>query len=185
MLNERSNELVLYFGTMAFMLASAIMFFVGIPMKGAEGYEGFITAWGYISLVMGVLLLGATIYTVPNDTYFDKWQLLFLVPGAWFIFDAVRCFSGNTTRELTTWCAVVIAVYGALFGAWSLLDGNETKETVRMTVVIAVLYAAVFFAQNADPLNIIPFMHLIVGGLIIIASLVTTWRFFAKRSNSY
>ena len=185
MSDKSVNQWVLYFGSLAFMIGAAIMFLVGIPENGADNYQTFLNIWGYFCLFLAVLLLGATIYTVPNDEYFDKEQLYFVIPGAWFVFDAIRCFSGNADRDPTIWCAVVVALYGILLTVWSLMSESQGKLDSRLTIVISAFFVILFFVQknnyerffSENPTNI---AGLISAVLIVVAMLLLTWRFVAK-----
>ena len=189
------NRSVLFFGSVAFILFTAIMVFLGLSgtfssdMDDYEaGYKLFLDIWGFGCLAMGVLLLGATIYTVPHDEYFDKEQLYFVVPGAWFVFDAMRCFSGNATRENPImWCVTTVGIYGILLAGWSILACSNTgKHDGKLTLLIAILFAAAFFVQRN---NFYFFLlsesttwiaPLIVPGLMVLATLILTLRFIAK-----
>ena len=140
------KNLLFKLGVLALLLTITVVFFVYFP--GAEEYDvddSVVNAWSYITLVFGLFFMGGIFFFKKNDEYFDKEDLLPMIPGVWFLFDASLCFlRAEHTRDWTAWLAVTFMACAALVVVYFFLMTTRRNIDKYLSILTALLVILMF-----------------------------------------
>ena len=166
-------------GVLAFFMAVSILFFIGVPESNYyETYESRIDIWGYLTLFLGIWMIGAIFFLKENDEYFDKEDLILLAPGAWLLLDAILCFLREEHgRNPYLWFVLTVAV---LAGLMMLLFLNSATGSFWKKLLcylgLALVALLLWCLRSYNALDVL--LSWVCAGVILLITLLGTLLLF-------